>query len=162
MSFVRRVDAVGSLASAGLPESAEKELRSFLKSAGAKPTGALFLSGEHAKASVGAVAHELGRGLFRVDLNVVVSERIRETEKNLDRAFAAGEGQGAILLFDEADALFDKRSSVRYGQENEEKTEANYLLKKVEKYSGMVIVTTKAPVKVEGCPFCRFVALDAV
>jgi SpoVK/Ycf46/Vps4 family AAA+-type ATPase len=159
MSFVRRVDAVGPLASCGLPESVVKELRGTLESAGAKPRGALFLSGELAAAAVGAIAHELGQGLFRVDLKVVLSKYIGETEKNLDRVFAAGEGQGAILLFDEADGLFGRRSDVKDGHDPYANAEVTYLLKKVEKYSGMVIVTTETPVRLPSCRFCRYVDL---
>ncbi|WP_245632039.1 ATP-binding protein [Edaphobacter aggregans] len=136
-----------------------KELRGFVESAGAKPAGALFLSGGSAKAAAGAVAHELGRGLFRVDLSAVVSKYIGETEKNLERVFEAAEGQGAILFFDEADALFGKRTDVKDGHDRYANIEINYLLQRMERHAGLVIVATNAPVRVESCRFCRHVAL---
>ena len=161
MTFVRPDASSGPLASAGLPEAAVKELRGFVESAGAEPKGALFLSGALAKAAAGAIAHELGRGLFPMDLSAVVSKYVGETEKNLDRAFDAAEGQGAILFFDEADALFGKRSDVKDGHDRYANIEVNYLLQKMESYDGLVIVATNAPVKVDSCRFCRYVELAA-
>ena len=162
MSDVRPVTSTGRLGSCGLPEGAVKELRGFVESVGAKPAGALFLSGALAKAAAGALAHELGRGLFHVDLSALVSKYIGETEKNLDRAFEAAEGQGAILFFDEADALFNKRSEVKSAHDRFANIEVNYLLQKMESYGGLVIVVTNAPVKIDGCRFCRYVVVDAV
>jgi SpoVK/Ycf46/Vps4 family AAA+-type ATPase len=123
----------------------------------------LFLSGDAAKvkAAAGAVAHELGRGLFRVDLSAVVSKFIGETEKNLDRAFAAAEEQDAILFFDEADALFGKRSEVKDSHDRFANIEVNYLLQKMESFAGVAIVVTNAPVKVDACRFCRYVAVES-
>jgi SpoVK/Ycf46/Vps4 family AAA+-type ATPase len=162
MSYVRPGASNGPLESSGLPESAVKELRGFVESAGAEPRGALFLSGGQAKAAAGAMAHELGRGLFRVDLSRVVSKYIGETEKNIDLAFAAAEGQGAILLLDEADALFGRRSEVKDGHDRYVEIEINYLLQKMESYDGLVIVATNAPVKIDTCRFCRYVDIDEV
>jgi hypothetical protein len=88
------------------------------------------------------VARELGLDLFRIDLATVVSKYIGETEKNLDRIFAAAEGSNAVLLFDEADALFGKRSEVRDAHDRYANVEVAYLLQRIEGYAGVVILTT--------------------
>ena len=82
------------------------------------------------------LAHELGLELFRIDLATVVSKYIGETEKNLDRIFAAAEGSNAILFFDEADALFGKRSEVRDSHDRYANIEVAYLLQKMERLRG--------------------------
>ncbi|WP_217913360.1 ATP-binding protein [Miltoncostaea marina] len=88
------------------------------------------------------LAHDLGLDLFRVDLATVVSKYIGETEKNLDRVFSAAEGSNAILFFDEADALFGKRSEVSDAHDRYANVEVAYLLQKMEAYRGAVILAT--------------------
>jgi MoxR-like ATPase len=88
------------------------------------------------------VANELGLDLFRIELAGVVSKYIGETEKNLDRIFAAAEGATAVLLFDEADALFGKRSEVRDSHDRFANIEISYLLQKMEAYEGLAILAT--------------------
>ncbi len=88
------------------------------------------------------IAGELGLELFRIDLATVVSKYIGETEKNLDGIFTAAEGSNAILLFDEADALFGKRSEVRDAHDRYANVEVAYLLQRIEGYAGAVILTT--------------------
>ena len=88
------------------------------------------------------LAAELGLELFRVDLATVVSKYIGETEKNLDRIFGAAEGSNAILFFDEADALFGKRSEVSDSHDRYANIEVAYLLQKMEGYAGAVILAT--------------------
>ena len=85
---------------------------------------------------------ELGLDLFRVDLATIVSKYIGETEKNLDRIFDAAEGSNAILFFDEADALFGKRSEVSDAHDRYANIEVAYLLQKMEGYAGAVILAT--------------------
>jgi ATPase family protein associated with various cellular activities (AAA)/winged helix domain-containing protein len=85
---------------------------------------------------------ELGLDLFRIDLATVVSKYIGETEKNLDRIFSAAQGSNAILFFDEADALFGKRSEVRDSHDRYANIEVAYLLQKMEGYAGAVILAT--------------------
>lgn len=88
------------------------------------------------------VAREAGLDLYRIDLSSVVSKYIGETEKNLARVFdEAGKGD-AVLLFDEADALFGKRSEVKDAHDRYANVEVNYLLQRVETYDGVVILTT--------------------
>lgn len=88
------------------------------------------------------LAKELGLELFRIDLATMVSKYIGETEKNLDRVFDAAEGSNAILFFDEADALFGKRSEVRDSHDRYANIEVAYLLQKMEGYAGAVILAT--------------------
>jgi SpoVK/Ycf46/Vps4 family AAA+-type ATPase len=88
------------------------------------------------------LAGELGLDLYRVDLSEVVSKYIGETEKNLQRVFEAAEEAGAILLFDEADALFGKRTKVKDSHDRYANVEINYLLQKLESYGGLTILTT--------------------
>ena len=165
MDLVRPVTGNRPLAGVGLPDAAVKALGGFVDEArggaGTRRMGALFLSGDAAKvkSAAGAVAHELGRGLFRVDLSAAVSKFIGETEKNLDRAFAAAEEQDAILFFDEADALFGRRSEVKDSHDRFANVEVSYLLQRIESFAGMAIVATNAPVKVETCRFCRYVVV---
>ena len=80
--------------------------------------------------------------LFRIDLSAVVSKYIGETEKNLRRVFDAAEEGGAVLLFDEADALFGKRSEVKDSHDRYANVEISYLLQRMEAYRGLAILTT--------------------
>ena len=88
------------------------------------------------------LATELTLDLYRIDLAAVVSKYIGETEKNLAQVFAAAEESGAILLFDEADALFGKRSEVRDSHDRYANLEVSYLLQRMEAYRGLAILTT--------------------
>ena len=88
------------------------------------------------------IAHELRLDLYRIDLSQVVSKYIGETEKNLDRIFNAAESSNAILFFDEADALFGKRSEVRDSHDRYANIEISYLLQKMEEYQGVSILAT--------------------
>jgi hypothetical protein len=88
------------------------------------------------------MANELKLSLYRIDLSAVVSKFIGETEKNLRRLFDAAEDGGAILLFDEADALFGKRSEVKDSHDRYANIEINYLLQRMEAYRGLAILAT--------------------
>jgi SpoVK/Ycf46/Vps4 family AAA+-type ATPase len=88
------------------------------------------------------LARDLGIDLYRIDLASVVSKYIGETEKNLRRIFDAAESSGAILLFDEADALFGKRGDVKDSHDRYANIEVSYLLQRMEAYSGLAILTT--------------------
>jgi SpoVK/Ycf46/Vps4 family AAA+-type ATPase len=91
-----------------------------------------------------ALARELGFGVYRIDLSAVVSKFIGETEKNLGRVFDAAEAGGAILLFDEADALFGKRTEVNDSHDRFANIEADYLLQRMEAFAGVAILAIKA------------------
>ncbi|MBO9205495.1 MULTISPECIES: ATP-binding protein [Niastella] len=88
------------------------------------------------------LANELNLDLYRIDLSQVVNKYIGETEKNLKRIFDAAEEGGAILLFDEADALFGKRSEVKDSHDRYSNIEVSYLLQRMEAYRGLAILTT--------------------
>ena len=88
------------------------------------------------------LARELDLDLYRIDLSCVVSKYIGETEKNLRKIFDAAEESGALLLFDEADALFGKRSEIRDSHDRYANLEISYLLQRVETYRGVAILTT--------------------
>lgn len=88
------------------------------------------------------LANELQLDLYRIDLSQVVNKYIGETEKNLKRIFDAAEEGGAILLFDEADALFGKRSDVKDSHDRYSNIEVSYLLQRMEAYRGLAILTT--------------------
>ncbi len=88
------------------------------------------------------IARDLHLDLYRVDLSSVVSKYIGETEKNLRRIFDAAEEGGVLLLFDEADALFGKRSEVKDSHDRYANIEVSYLLQRMEAYRGLAILTT--------------------
>lgn len=105
---------------------------------------ALFagVSGTGKTMAAEVLADELRLDLYRIDLSAVVSKYIGETEKNLRRVFDAAEEGGAILLFDEADALFGKRSEVKDSHDRYANIEVSYLLQRMEAYRGLAILTT--------------------
>jgi SpoVK/Ycf46/Vps4 family AAA+-type ATPase len=105
---------------------------------------ALFcgVSGTGKTMTAQVLACELELDLYRIDLSQVVSKYIGETEKNLRRIFDAAEGGGALLLFDEADALFGKRSEVKDSHDRYANIEVSYLLQRIEAYRGLAILTT--------------------
>jgi hypothetical protein len=105
---------------------------------------ALFVgqSGTGKTTAAEVLACELNLDLYRIDLSQVVSKYIGETEKNLRRVFDAAEESGAILLFDEADALFGKRSEVKDSHDRYANIEVSYLLQRMEAYRGLAILTS--------------------
>ena len=109
-----------------------------------KGTIALFTgdSGTGKTLSTEILAKELGLDLYQVDLSQVVSKYIGETEKNLSRVFDDAQVSNAILLFDEADALFGKRSDIKDAHDRYANIEVNYLLQRVENYEGIIILTS--------------------
>lgn len=88
------------------------------------------------------IANALNLNLYRIDLSAVVSKYIGETEKNLRKLFDAAEDGGAVLFFDEADALFGKRSEVKDSHDRYANIEINYLLQRIESYRGLAILAT--------------------
>jgi AAA+ superfamily predicted ATPase len=88
------------------------------------------------------LAHELGLNLYKIDLSTVTSKYIGETEKNLARIFAEAMTSNAILFFDEADALFGKRTQIHDAHDRYANVETSYLLQKMEEYEGVVVLAT--------------------
>ncbi|WP_370250051.1 ATP-binding protein [Nocardioides sp.] len=95
------------------------------------------------------IAHSLGLDLYKVDLSQVVSKYIGETEQNLDKLFAAASAGSAVLFFDEADSLFGKRAEVKDGRDRYANLEVSYLLQRLERYDGVVILATNLPKNID-------------
>jgi hypothetical protein len=113
-------------------------------SGGSRSLRALFsgASGTGKTLAAGVIAGDLGLPLYRIDLSSVVSKYIGETEKNLERVFLAAEGSNGLLFFDEADALFGKRSEVKDAHDRYANIEVAYLLQRMETYDGVMILST--------------------
>ncbi len=109
-----------------------------------KGLNALFSgpSGTGKTMSVEIIAHDAGLDVYKIDLSNVVSKYIGETEKNLSKIFKEAETSNAILFFDEADALFGKRSEIKDAHDRYANIEIGYLLQKMEEYEGVVILAT--------------------
>jgi SpoVK/Ycf46/Vps4 family AAA+-type ATPase len=99
-------------------------------------------SGTGKTMTAGVIARDLGLELYKIDLQGVVSKYIGETEKNLERIFRAAYCSNAILFFDEADALFGKRSEVKDAHDRYANIEVSYLLQKMEDFDGVVILAS--------------------
>jgi AAA+ superfamily predicted ATPase len=160
-AFARRTRAVHAWDDLVVPEEAHRQLHELAarvehrtlvmdewgfnaRLAGGRGVTALFAgppgTGKTMAASV--IAAELGLDLFAIDLSTIVSKYIGETEKNLSRVFGAAADSDAILLFDEADALFGKRSEVRDAHDRYANVEIAYLLQRMEEYDGLAILAT--------------------
>jgi hypothetical protein len=133
-------------------------LSSAVESPGRVGVKALFSgpSGTGKTMAARAMATELRLPLYRVDLASVVSKWVGETEKNLREALAAAEAAGAVLLFDEGDALFGKRGEVSRGADRYANMEVSYLLQAIEAYDGIAVVTTNARNNVDAAFERRF------
>jgi hypothetical protein len=118
---------------------------------GAAGVRALFAGPSGAGKTLAArrLAHDLARDLWRVDLAATVSKYIGETEKALDRAFAAAEELDTILLLDEGDALMARRTDVGNANDRYANLETNFLLQRIESFSGILIVTTNAADRID-------------
>ncbi len=116
----------------------------------------ILLTGDRRKTGklAESVATELGRKLYRVDLTKVFSKYIGETEKNLNKIFKDADSTGSILFFDEADALFAKRSEVKDSHDRYANLEIDYVLLRLEEYRGIAILATKSKANIDQ-PFLR-------
>ncbi len=97
----------------------------------------------------GLIARELGRDLYRIDLSQIISKWVGETEKQLGQVFDAAESGNALLLFDEADSLFAKRTEVKSSSDRYANLEVNYLLQRIETFGGMTILTTNLDASID-------------
>jgi hypothetical protein len=129
-----------------------------LKPAHRKSVRVLFTGRNRMSGLVAAqtLARNLGKDLYRVDLSAVVSKYIGETEKNLRRVFDAAKKGGAVLFFDEADALFGKRTNVKDGHARYANIEIDYLLERIEDYAGLAILTADNRTKIDNAFSRRF------
>ena len=159
--LAQRLDPEATLADLVLPQAQLEQLRQIVaqvrrrgtvyaewgfaaKSSRGLGISALFAgaSGTGKTMAAEALARALDLDLYRIDLSGVVSKYIGETEKNLRRVFDAAETGGAVLLFDEADALFGKRAEVKDSHDRYANIEVSYLLQRMESYRGLAILTT--------------------
>ncbi len=159
--LAQRIDAKATLDQLVLPEAEKQLLREIVDQVGQRSRvydewgfgrrmsrgrgiGALFAgeSGTGKTMAAECIADALQLDLYRIDLSSVVSKYIGETPKNLRQLFDAAESGGAILFFDEADALFGKRSEVKDSHDRYANIEINYLLQRIEAYRGLAILAT--------------------
>lgn len=112
---------------------------------------ALFAGPSGSGKTLGArrLAHDIGRDIWRIDLAATVNKYIGETEKSLDRAFAAAEELDTILLLDEGDALMARRTDVGNANDRYANLETNFLLQRIESFAGILIVTTNAADRID-------------
>lgn len=118
---------------------------------GAQGVRGLFLgpSGTGKTLAASIVAAELGRNIYRVDLAAVFDKWVGETEKNLDRLLSQAEQLDVVLLFDEGDAVFASRTSVQSANDRYANLETNFLLQRIEDYTGIVLVTSNASDRID-------------
>jgi len=116
-------------------------------------------SGTGKTMSAEVIAGELGLDLYTIDLATVVDKYVGETEKNLERIFAEASGVNAVLLFDEADAIFGKRSEVRDAHDRYANIESAYLLQRMESFDGLAVLATNLRANIDDA-FTR--RLDAI
>ena len=102
----------------------------------------LLFSGTRTITAARALAREIGLSVYRIDLSAIVSKYIGDTEKNIDRAFETA-GDEAMLLIDEADALFEKRTETKDAHDRYANLQSNYLLQRLEAFEGLVVLATR-------------------
>jgi SpoVK/Ycf46/Vps4 family AAA+-type ATPase len=131
-----------------LAEQTRTELAKILESVRSAQSGAIVLfhgpSGTGKTMAAFALAKQLGREVLRIDLSGVVSKYMGETEKNLEAVFRDAEQSSAVLLFEEADALFGQRSDVKDSNDRYANLDISYLLQRLEAYEGLAILTSNA------------------
>lgn len=106
--------------------------------------------------TAGVLGNETKKDVYKIDLSMVVSKYIGETEKNLELLFARAEDKDWILFFDEADAIFGKRTSVRDAHDKYANQEVSYLLQRIEDYNGLVILATNMKNNIDDAFIRRF------
>jgi SpoVK/Ycf46/Vps4 family AAA+-type ATPase len=149
-SLARKIEPRATLETIPLAESQKQILNDISRHARdsrSQPGGetvVLFagVNGTGKTIAAEVVARDLRRDLYRVDLKSILSKYIGETEKNLDRLFNAAESAGAILFFDEADALFGKRGEVKDAHDRYANIEIGYLLQRLEHFNGLAILAS--------------------
>jgi len=130
-----------------VPTAVKKQLNEWViqkgKSLGTYNGSRLLFTGTDKKLTDNTrrwLATQLKKDIYRIDLSALVSKYIGETEKNLNRVFNSAETNNAILFFDEADALFGKRTGVKDAHDKYANQEVAYLLQQIERYKGIVII----------------------
>jgi SpoVK/Ycf46/Vps4 family AAA+-type ATPase len=144
-TFLKPLELVHSGDKTRLAPDKVKQIKSVAREARGK-TGQVVVFTDTSASEVSLAAYYLGKLLdlpvYRVDLSSVVSKYIGETEKNLSRLFAKAEKSDMVLLFDEADSLFGKRTTVKDAHDRYANMDTNYLFERIETYPGLVILTS--------------------
>jgi SpoVK/Ycf46/Vps4 family AAA+-type ATPase len=109
--------------------------------------------------TAGLLGRYTGKEVYKIDLSMIVSKYIGETEKNLELLFSRAEDKGWILFFDEADALFGKRTNVRDAHDKYANQEVSYLLQRIEDYNGLIILATNMKNNIDDAFIRRFNAI---
>lgn len=164
MTFIRTPQPTRSLSTLALPQVAFRQVHAVASSARSGiRIDPLLLTGDRSRvlAVAESIAHEAGRELMRVDLRAVVSPYIGETEKNLERIFRAANSSGAILFFEEADALFGKRSEVKDSHDRYANLELDELLRRLNSFSDTVLFGAATSAEPPFCIPCHVLELPA-
>ncbi|WP_334268268.1 AAA family ATPase [Edaphobacter sp. HDX4] len=145
MNVLRHPTQGRPLSSLKLPPDTLGKLRNIASAATPAISNTVLLDGTRRDAAntAAALAHETGRTLLRVDLSAVVS-KYGETEKNLNRLFSSTDSASTILFFDEADALFGKRTEIEDSHDRYADADISYLLQRMESFPGLVIFATSS------------------
>ncbi len=117
-----------------------------------RPASPVLFYGTQANAQITTVAligKEMNKPAFRIDLSKLVSKYIAETEKNLNAVFETAEKKDWILFFDEADALFGKRTDVKDSHDKYANLDTNYLLQRIESYPGLVLLAANKKTNID-------------
>jgi AAA+ superfamily predicted ATPase len=146
MNVLRHPTQGHSLSSLKLPAETLGQLRNVASAATPAISNTVLLNGTRRDAAntAAALAHETGRTLLRVDLSAIVSKYIGETEKNLNHLFSSTDSASTILFFDEADALFGKRTEIQDSHDRYANADVSYLLQRMESFPGLVIFATSS------------------
>lgn len=145
---IDRLNPVATWSDLALPDAELQLLQQVadqLRQRGRGPGVTALFTGESRTGKIQAaevLATHLRRTLYHIDLGAVVSKYVGETEKNLCRIFDAVAGSGAILYFDEAEALFGRRGDVRDSHDRYANLDLDYLLQRIEAYDGLTILAT--------------------
>lgn len=133
-----------------------KQLNNLLQETKTHPTSQtiIFAGLDHVEklAAAEAIALKINRPLLKINIKTVASKYIGETEKNIDSFFRKAKSRNAILFFDEADALFGKRTEVSDAHDRYANQEVSYLLKHMKKYPGSIIVSTQGISRIKQAP----------
>jgi AAA+ superfamily predicted ATPase len=144
-TFLKPLELVHSGDKTRLAPDKVKQIKSVAREARGK-TGQVVMFTEGSNSENSLAAYYLGKLLklpvYRVDISSVISKYIGETEKNLSRLLAKAEESDIVLLFDEADSLFGKRTEVKSSHDRYANMDTNYLLQRIEAYHGLVILTS--------------------
>jgi len=163
MTFLRTIKPTRPLSTLKLPAQTLAKLQAKVNAYRAGTgAGRLLLTGDLSSSNkvAEAIAHETGGKLLHIDLRAVVSKYVGETEKNLSRIFAEAGSSQAILFFDEADALFGKRTDVQDSHDRYANAELDDLLRRLESFPGLVLFAVSSGVEpIEHLP-CHVLKLD--